>query len=263
MPVEDLRARIDAYLAASPNQVARERVAEQSALELSEGSRREISILLAGTGRDAGLDRMVEFLGEGYGVPIRVVTFQVLDLGSGEQLLLREAREVAAPDAQRRAGAYSWEGVLANAEQAGVGDQMRALRAAAERLGLHPRPWKVSLMLTPMQNKTRYLFSFWPKERPTGALGAIFSPEALSEFFPLTVEQIVEVLGADQRRSLDPSGVRDGWSPNLLRDPCSRQRATRSPPSRRVGLRSGPRRADLRDAPQSRRGRPPKPTLHN
>jgi hypothetical protein len=79
---------------------------------------------------------MVEFLGEGYGVPIRVVTFQVLDLGSGEQLLLREAREVAAPDAQRRAGAYSWEGVLANAEQAGVGDQMRALRAAAERLGL-------------------------------------------------------------------------------------------------------------------------------
>ncbi len=54
---------------------------------------REVAVLLAGVGVDAGLERIVAHLGETYGVPIRIVSFDVFEPDGGPRLLIREVTE--------------------------------------------------------------------------------------------------------------------------------------------------------------------------
>ena len=67
-----------------------------------EGEEREIAVMLVGAGIHPGLERMEEFLGR-FGVPISVVSFEVFQLDSGPQLLIREVvDEPTEPPAPRR-----------------------------------------------------------------------------------------------------------------------------------------------------------------
>ncbi len=233
MAAEQLLEGINGYLAKHPNEAAGERLREQAQLDVPQDGRREVGIVLVGTRRDAGLERVADFLGGGYGIPIRVVTLQVLDLGGGDQLLLREASDSVAPEAPRGAAKYTWEGVLANAETAGVGDQMIAVREMAHRVGLYPRPWKVSLMLTPQEDKRRYLFTFWPKKSRPGEIGMDFSPTALSDFFGIPETRAHEVLGGETRVSLTPSAFQQVIESveALLVAATAEQEAAPGPPS--------------------------------
>lgn len=203
MPADALAQSLQKYLRDNPNPLAEARLREQARLDLPDEGRRRIGIVLVGTRRDSSLDRVADFLGDGYGVPIRVVTFQVLDLRDGRKLLVREATEGEhLPESPRGSVAYSWETVLANAERAGVGAEMKTVYTAAEALGLYPRPSKVSLMLTPMSDKRRYLFTFWPKGT-TGQIGMIYSVPGLAEFHNVPEAAALDVLGA-QPRYLSP-----------------------------------------------------------
>ena len=201
MPTEDLDKRLRGYLTAHPSPTASARLAEQASLELPDAGRREVAIVLAGIGRDPGLDRSAEFLGEGYGVPIRVVSFQVMQLGVGEQLLVREVTETSDSASPRGASGFTWESVLGNAELVGVGDQMRAARALGEGLGLYPRPWKVGMTLAPLGDRRRYAFSFWP--RPDGGehlLGMLYSPSILAQHIGIPEAASAAALGEREQR---------------------------------------------------------------
>lgn len=58
-------------------------------------------------------------------------------------------------------------------------------------------------MLTPPNDRRRYLLTFWPKDRP-GELGMNYSRAAFAEFFGIGEEDATQALGA-QDRSLLPA----------------------------------------------------------
>jgi hypothetical protein len=197
MPADDLVERIRKWLVDHPDSVAEARLTEQAHLDVVDQGRRQVGIVVVGTRRDPSLDRVAAFLGDGFGVPIRVVSFQVFDLPDGKKLLFREAAENEAPETPRSVAGYSWGAVLANAERAGVGPEMKRVHDFAENLGLFPRACKVSLMVTPVDDKRRYLFTFWPKEN--GNLGMIYSASALAEFHGVSEAAARAALGEENR----------------------------------------------------------------
>lgn len=197
MPADVLSERLQRYLAEHPHAVAEARLTEQARFDVPDQGRRRVGVVVVGTRRDPSLDRVVAFLGDGYGVPIRVVSFQVLDLPGGKKLLLREVTESETPDTPHGGAGYSWAAVRANAESAGVGTEMEMVHEVAVELGLYPRPWKVSLMLTPTSDKRRYLFTFWPKDN--ARLGMTYSAAALAELQQVPEAAAREALGEETR----------------------------------------------------------------
>jgi len=74
--------------------------------------------------------------------------------------------------------------VLARADQAGVGNEVRAIVAAAIELGLVPRPRQNSVMFAPRANLTRMLFTIWPQSGRGGLVSIYRWAPAITEFFP-------------------------------------------------------------------------------
>lgn len=206
MPGDLLQKRLEDYLGKHPDPVASERLREQAQLEIDKGERRDISILIAGTRRDAGFDRVSEFL-ESQGIPIRVVTFQVLDLGGEGVVLVREAKEAEPPPPPPPK--YTWEAVLANAERHGVALLMEAIKEAGDRNGLYARPWKVTLGLTSLENRRSTLFAAWPRGSVPGSVGVDIAPSTIAESFSVNEDDIRKVFGHDTRLSLDAAGIED------------------------------------------------------
>src|SRR4051812_45573298 len=83
-------------------------------LDASDDEAREVEVVIVGCGADASVDRMIEFLGSRFGVPIRAVTFEVFTVANGQRILVREEREAEAPG-QKPSTAYSIESVITKA----------------------------------------------------------------------------------------------------------------------------------------------------
>jgi hypothetical protein len=149
---------------------------------------REVSIIVVGTGRDAGLDRLLPFLAGRYQVPIRSVTFDVFVLSNGQQLLLREVTE-SPPEATVTKSRYTVEAVMEIARENGVDAMMNRYLDMAKRHGIYPRPWPLCIQFSPPTNRTRYLFTVWP-----GRGGLWISHEALGEFYPFSVQDMARLL---------------------------------------------------------------------
>ena len=190
MPADRLRDIIGEELSAqSP-------VAE--ALDGEEGQRRDVRVVVVGTGRDSSLDRIVHFLGEGHDVPIQVVTFEVFAIEPEGQILVREVTEAERPvDSTTAAAAYKIEAVLAIANKHGTLDAFQAIYDFAQNQPLYARPWRWSIMFTPASARNRALFTVWTK--PNGELRIYVAPgSTFSEFFPVSEERASEVLGPDE-----------------------------------------------------------------
>jgi hypothetical protein len=74
--------------------------------------------------------------------------------------------------------------VLARADQAGVGTEVRAIVATGLELGLVPRPRQNSVMFAPRANLTRMLFTIWPQAGRGGLVSIYRWASAITEFFP-------------------------------------------------------------------------------
>ena len=157
-------------------------------LEREEGSR-EVAVLLAGLGADAGLERIVAHLG-GYGVPISIVTFEAFEVHDGPRLLIREATEEDSRPERRR---YSVEAIRQRAAEAGVEAQFDRFLAIVRVAGLYPRPYSLAVTIAPPANRTRYLMYARPE---AGDVVLSASPEAFAEFFPpLTPDEVSRRIG--------------------------------------------------------------------
>lgn len=194
MPIATLRDVIRSYVEVHGQSLDDPQIA--SVLAASElESDREVAVVVVGTGRDASLQRIAGFLGDRYDVPIKVVTFEVFDAGE-QQVLVREVTESdhveeAASSATIR---EKLDAVFARSQQAGRKEEFQALYDAALRNGLYARPYKHSIMYTPVANKSRMLFTAWA--RVSGGETTLWvSPEAFAEFFNVTVEEATEALG--------------------------------------------------------------------
>ena len=153
---------------------------------------RDVAILLAGVGVDAGLERIVAHLG-GYGVPITIVSFEVFEPPDGLRLLIREVTEEDSRPERRPARRYSVEAIRQRAAEAGVQAQFDRLLEIVREAGLHPRPYSLAVMIAPPANRTRYLMYARPE-----AGGIVFSagPRQFAEFFPpLTEDEAMAAIG--------------------------------------------------------------------
>jgi Holliday junction resolvase-like predicted endonuclease len=205
MPYSQLAQKANDYLSKrkeprvpSLEALLQERQAEAAA----ESESREIEIFVVGTGKAPGLERMVEFLAQTYEMPINVVLYDVFATDDGQQILARELSEVILPPA-----AATVEIICKKADRAGVGKEFRAILEAAQRHGLHPRPYQQSIMYTPPDNHRRMLFTVWISPTANRLLQAYIGPGAFAEFYPVTEEKATQILGPDGYRDWTSDGV--------------------------------------------------------
>ena len=191
MDGEDLESLLRPGLAAFGDAEELSRVVRQQ-LEGEDGPR-EVAVLLAGVGVDAGLERIVAHLG-GYGLPISIVTFEVFEpQGGGPRLLIREVTEEDTRPPPRSGRRYSVEAVRRLAAASGLGEQFDRFVAMAEAAGLAVQPLQKAVRIAPLRNRTRFLIYAGPRD---SGMFLPASPEAFAEFFPpLTPDEVTAAIG--------------------------------------------------------------------
>lgn len=199
MPAADLSVRVNAYLAtASPGTTLESLLTERSG-EATAGDTREVLVYVVGTGRDAGLERVVDFL-NGSNVNVRAFTFDVYAVG-GERVLVRELTEgESSPTADSPLLPSNPDAILAQADGT-MAPVLRNLCDVAQRHGLAARLWKNCVMLAPAKHRGRALITVWPAPQPDGRVKVFISPEAFAQFFPVTEEQVETALRQTGTRS--------------------------------------------------------------
>lgn len=81
------------------------------------------------------------------------------------------------------------------AEQNGIGKHFQILYDAAMRHGLYPKRYLRSLMYAPQRNKNRVLICVWTHAKK-GKLIVYVASNAFAEFFPVTLDDVRELIGA-------------------------------------------------------------------
>ena len=161
-----------------------------------EDGAREVAVLLAGVGVDAGLERIVAHLGGRYGVPISIVTFEVFEPQDGPRLLIREVTEEQ-PERRLRRPRRTLEEILQLAREAGVETEWERLLGMGEQAGLIVRTFPRSINMVHPSNRIRRLIYARPAD---GGLGIQVHGPTFVEFFqPLTEDVVSAAVGADTR----------------------------------------------------------------
>ena len=153
-------------------------------LDGEEGGR-EVAVLLAGVGVDAGLERIVAHLG-GYGVPISIVSFEAFEPQGGPRLLIREVtEEETRPLSRTRRPRATVDDIRGLAREAGVEAQFDRFLTMAEEAGLVLRPYTRAVMVAPPAARNRYLMLARPER---GGIHMHAGPAKFAEFFPPLTE---------------------------------------------------------------------------
>lgn len=194
MPPDVLQQHVTQYLGSA----AAVNAAVAALFDSSDGSRREIAVIVVGVGQDGAVDRMIDFLDGRFGMPIRAVTFEVLEV-DGTQVLVREETNSEPVTTTDGLPTNDRGAVIARAggAESQNGKRMIAIAGAAERNGLFARPYRRSLMITPLQNKTRFLMNMWTWAGKPDHLVISYGADAFSEFFPVDAETVSRIFGAD------------------------------------------------------------------
>ncbi|MEQ8717725.1 MAG: endonuclease NucS [Acidimicrobiales bacterium] len=172
-----------------------------------EEDEREIAIIVAGAGVDPGLERVANLVAA-FDLPLRVISFEVFELASGEQLLVREVIEDEEDQpTKQKTKKRSVDDIRALAASAGLQEGFDCIVDAAQQAGLFPRPYTRSIMITPASHRNRFLIVLTPEAGK--GLRVNHGPEAFAEFFDgVTAESVESALG--------PSGNRWYSGPELM-----------------------------------------------
>jgi Holliday junction resolvase-like predicted endonuclease len=196
LSADELRAKIEPYLCR--HNVSLDTLLQQREAAFAlEPEQRELVMVIVGTGRAPGLDRMAHFLADRYGTPLTVVTFEVFALEDHRQILVREITEVATSEPLPvRALKTTLAQVLELAERSGTAQTLRHCVDICERLGLYARPWKASIMFAPPANRTRALFTIWAQPQDS-SMRMWVGTKVFAEFYPISEESVAAHLGTE------------------------------------------------------------------
>ncbi len=167
-------------------------VAVRRQLDGEEDSR-EVAVLLAGVGVDAGLERIVAHLG-GYGVPISIVSFEAFEPDGGPRLLIREVTdEETRPTPRQRRPRRTVDEIRELAREAGVEAQFNRFLKMSQDAGLALRPFTSAVMVAPPTARNRYLMLAKPER---AGIHMHAGPAKFAEFFPpLTEDDATAAIG--------------------------------------------------------------------
>jgi len=213
LPTEELLEIADKYLSSKGgDKHIHALLSERDASDSLEPEEREIRLIVAGTGRSEGLDRIARFLGASDDIQLSVVTFSVFQSENRPPILVREITdpEIETPGPIKRRIMLSVEEICEKADQHGVGSQFREILEVAKSVGLHPRPFKRSIMYTPINRKNVMVFTVQAEGKDDRIL--LYSgPNYFSEYFDVTEADASKHLGIEEEgwRNLDANGVRE------------------------------------------------------
>jgi Holliday junction resolvase-like predicted endonuclease len=218
MPLEELAERVDAYLAAraaGPRSLTDALKEVPSGVEMDEDSR-DVRIMVVGTGRDPGLQRMVDFLSKRGNIEITVVSFGVFEAVGGQHVLVRELTESAETPAEQEKPKFSIEHVLALADAKGVGTEVRRLYDAALSVGLYAAPKKRSIMFTPPSKRSKCVLTVWVEPTGKGELNLWISETGFDLFYGIRDDEVRRELGGQGFHKLPRADV-DEFAERLVR----------------------------------------------
>ena len=159
-----------------------------------EDSGRDVAVLLAGLGVDAGLERIVAHLG-GYGVPITIVSFEAFEPEGGPRLLIREVTEEQTGSPRRaQRPRLTIDEMRALAAEKGVAEPFDRFLAVVGDAGLKVQPYRRGVRIAPQTNRARYLMYARPEQ---GGIYLQAGPAQFAEFFPpLTEDEATAAIGS-------------------------------------------------------------------
>jgi len=166
---------------------------ERSALDAIEPNNRDLVLIIAGVGKQPGLERIIDFLANQYQLPISVVSFESFEGPDGSRLLVRELSEPDYTVPEKESKIHTVEKVCNLADSVGVGKSFRTILNFGQVLGLYPRPYKKSIMYTPPFQRNRMLFTVWAEKRNNG-LRLYASPKEFAEFYPVSEDEAATAL---------------------------------------------------------------------
>ena len=199
---DELREKTNAYLQARGETIEAV-LAERSAEDALDIDGRELALVVVGTGKAAGLERMTEFLATQYHIPLSVVTFGVFETENGNQILVRELTEPEVEIVKPpiiKSPMLTVEEILKVADSAGIGEGFRAIFEASQKHKLYPRPYKKSIMYTPPLQRNRMLFTVYTQNYDN-RIKLWVGPSPFTEFYEITEDDVAQTLHVES----------DGW----------------------------------------------------
>lgn len=185
MPAEDLRAKLNRLSHTDASFV-------DEILKAEDEDFREIQILLVGVGAaTVGLQRLSSYLAA-YGVPIRLVAFNVYADSAGKKMLLREVTEQE-PDPTPKKRRYAVENIQSSAAEKGSAEIFSEALQTAEELELYIRPWANSVTFNSPLNRSLTLVYIQPT--PGNTLHVGYHSANFARLYPIAEEEVVELLG--------------------------------------------------------------------
>jgi hypothetical protein len=196
MAEQELFSEVERYLHAHGQSLEQLRSERPEAFDAVAG-KRTVEIIVVGTGRDDGLERIVNLLSKRSELAISVVSFQVFTLASGEQVLVRELTESdETPEPKERTRKSNEDVLRRSAATLGFGTEFNVILGAADRLGLHKYVTHKSVMFAPMADRRRCLFLVYADKLHKGSgLKTYVEPAAFQEFFNIPAERVRDLLG--------------------------------------------------------------------
>lgn len=204
MPYDELSQKVNNYLRKRETSLEA-LLEERGPAEDAEHEVRDVITFVVGTDRDPGLERLVNYLSGHFNVPINVVSYQVFEVQGGQQILVRELTESEAkpPSGPK----VTVEDICAAAQRSGIGKEFEIILEAAWKHRIYPRPIKHCVMYTPASKRTRTLFTVWAGPLAGGLLSVYVVPAAFAEFYMVTEEEAISILGPEGWRRMTTSDV--------------------------------------------------------
>jgi len=206
MPYDDLSDKVNTYLGTQGTSLEA-LLEELGAEEETEHEAKETVMFVVGTGRNPEIERMVDYLSGRFDVPINAVSYEVFEIEGGDPILVRELTESEAKPPSRPT--LTVPEICARADRAGIGDDFRLILEAAKRHGLYARPWKNAVTYTPPFNRNRALLTANAWTQADGLLRLYVGSDAFAEFYSVTEETAVSMLGPQGWRIMTTSDVEE------------------------------------------------------
>ncbi len=211
MAASDIEEKVDSYLLGETQSLS-DLLEERDAQESLDPIDRDVSMIIVGTGQSSGLNRIVNFLGSKYNIPITLVTLHVL-ISNGKNILLRELNE---PDIEQKpnvSNSLPANELMEKANAEGSGLEFRKIYEKAIELSIYPRCFKKCIMYAPPYNKARCLFTVWTKLM-NNKVKMYCELSYFADFLGVNIEEVENTFGPDEWKFLDAEEV-DQFIENL------------------------------------------------
>jgi Holliday junction resolvase-like predicted endonuclease len=200
MPEEELKKKINDYL--DSQKISLKEIFKNINIDdVLNKETRDILLFVVGSTKEPGLERMIVYLSDKFNMPISTITFDIFSQANGAQII---AREVSEPFENLKTISNNniFEDLKQYSKQVNTYEVIKSLIIFADNNNVFARFYKKSIMITPPNNRTRMLFTVWAKPA-NNKIKIYFSPKAISEFYPIDEQEIIDQGFKDGYRDLD------------------------------------------------------------